>query len=68
MNVKEQAIWAMGNIAGDSANNRDLVINQGGLQALLEDRENVCIIYQLVGLIFNRSCYNRRYFSMLQYH
>lgn len=34
--VKEQAIWALGNIAGDSVEMRDLVINAGLLPPLLK--------------------------------
>uniref|UniRef100_A0A4W6FTT1 Importin subunit alpha n=1 Tax=Lates calcarifer TaxID=8187 RepID=A0A4W6FTT1_LATCA len=33
--ISEQAIWALGNIAGDGSNQRDLVIKHGGLQPLL---------------------------------
>lgn len=32
--VKEQAVWAIGNIAGDSPKYRDLVIQSGGVPAL----------------------------------
>lgn len=32
--VKEQAVWALGNIAGDSASFRDLVTQAGGVRAL----------------------------------
>jgi hypothetical protein len=31
-----QAVWALGNIAGDSPNCRDLVLNAGALPPLLE--------------------------------
>ena len=31
--VREQAVWALGNIAGDSPNFRDLVLQSGGLCA-----------------------------------
>jgi importin subunit alpha-1 len=34
--VKEQAVWALGNIAGDSAQCRDQVLNAGALRPLLE--------------------------------
>ena len=34
--VREQAVWALGNIAGDSPECRDLVLNQGALTPLLE--------------------------------
>merc|ERR1719238_303931 len=34
--VREQAVWALGNIAGDSPECRDLVLTQGALQPLLE--------------------------------
>jgi len=34
--VREQAVWALGNIAGDSPECRDLVLTQGVLQPLLE--------------------------------
>merc|ERR1719287_184262 len=33
--VREQAVWALGNIAGDSPQFRDLVLTSGGLQPLL---------------------------------
>ncbi|KAG8459018.1 hypothetical protein KFE25_006563 [Diacronema lutheri] len=34
--VREQAVWALGNIAGDSPECRDLVLNHGALLPLLE--------------------------------
>lgn len=34
--VAEQALWAIGNIAGDSPRNRDLVLDQNGLVNLSE--------------------------------
>lgn len=34
--VQEQALWALGNIAGDSTQNRDLVLKLGGLVNLSE--------------------------------
>ncbi|KAK8494598.1 hypothetical protein V6N13_135988 [Hibiscus sabdariffa] len=33
--VREQAVWALGNIAGDSPKSRDIVLNHGGLLPLL---------------------------------
>jgi hypothetical protein len=33
---KEQAVWGLGNIAGDSADFRDKVLNAGAMQPLLE--------------------------------
>ena len=33
--VREQAVWALGNIAGDSPNCRDYVLKQGALRPLL---------------------------------
>ena len=33
--VREQAVWALGNIAGDSSETRDFVLNSGALQPLL---------------------------------
>merc|ERR1719331_2528332 len=33
--VREQAVWALGNIAGDSPNFRDLVLQSGGLNPVL---------------------------------
>ncbi len=33
--VREQAVWALGNIAGDSPQCRDMVLAAGGLQNLL---------------------------------
>lgn len=33
--VREQAIWALGNIAGDSPNFRDLVLQSGGLNPIM---------------------------------
>lgn len=35
MDVKEQAVWALGNIAGDSARCRDYVLHCGALPPLL---------------------------------
>eukprot|EP00927_Polykrikos_kofoidii_P034486 TRINITY_DN2925_c0_g1_i1.p1 TRINITY_DN2925_c0_g1~~TRINITY_DN2925_c0_g1_i1.p1 ORF type:complete len:561 (+),score=116.63 TRINITY_DN2925_c0_g1_i1:216-1685(+) len=34
--VKEQAVWALGNIAGDSPNFRDLVLQSGGLHPVMQ--------------------------------
>lgn len=34
--VREQAVWALGNIAGDSPNCRDYVLKQGALRPLLQ--------------------------------
>ena len=34
--VREQAVWALGNIAGDSPRCRDIVLREGALQPLLE--------------------------------
>ena len=36
IDVAEQAVWAIGNIAGDSPECRDLVLTHGALQPLLE--------------------------------
>merc|ERR1719215_2251399 len=36
VDVKEQAVWALGNIAGDSPNLRDLVLQSGGLQPVMK--------------------------------
>merc|ERR1719382_900355 len=33
--VREQAVWALGNIAGDSPNFRDLVLQSGGLNPVM---------------------------------
>mmetsp|Transcript_35273 Transcript_35273/g.112202 ORF Transcript_35273/g.112202 Transcript_35273/m.112202 type:complete len:548 (+) Transcript_35273:125-1768(+) len=33
--VREQAVWALGNIAGDSPNFRDLVLQSGGLNPII---------------------------------
>jgi len=33
--VREQAVWALGNIAGDSPNFRDLVLQSGGLNSIM---------------------------------
>jgi importin subunit alpha-1 len=35
-NLKEQSIWALGNIAGDSPNCRDIVLEAGIIQSLLK--------------------------------
>ena len=35
-NVREQAVWALGNIAGDSPTCRDLVLREGAMQPLLQ--------------------------------
>merc|ERR1719399_798371 len=45
--VREQAIWALGNIAGDSPNFRDLVLQSRGLQpimAVLKDSEKTSMM------------------------
>jgi len=34
--VREQAVWALGNIAGDSPNFRDLVLQSGGLNPMMQ--------------------------------
>lgn len=34
--VQEQAVWALGNIAGDSADCRDYVLDKGILTSLLQ--------------------------------
>jgi len=34
--VREQAVWALGNIAGDSPNLRDLVLQSGGLNPIMQ--------------------------------
>jgi importin subunit alpha-2 len=36
MHVTEQAVWALGNIAGDGSATRDMVLNFGAMPALLE--------------------------------
>lgn len=33
--VREQAVWALGNIAGDCPNFRDLVLQSGGLNPIM---------------------------------
>ena len=35
--VREQAVWALGNIAGDSPTCRDLVLREGAMQPLLQE-------------------------------
>lgn len=34
--VQEQAVWALGNIAGDSSECRDYVLNSGVMEPLLQ--------------------------------
>ena len=34
-NVRDQSVWALGNIAGDSSDNRDLVLRSGGMLPML---------------------------------
>ena len=36
LDVREQAVWALGNIAGDSTKCRDFVLQHGAMRALLE--------------------------------
>ena len=36
MQVREQALWALGNIAGDGAELRDTLLDMGVLPALLQ--------------------------------
>merc|ERR1740138_474770 len=38
--VREQAVWALGNIAGDSPNFRDLVLQSGGLHPIMQVLSN----------------------------
>jgi importin subunit alpha-1b len=40
-NVREQAAWALGNIAGDSADYRDAIIDAGTINMLLVHLNNV---------------------------
>eukprot|EP00490_Sorites_sp_Unknown_P000550 CAMPEP_0114694422 /NCGR_PEP_ID=MMETSP0191-20121206/70148_1 /TAXON_ID=126664 /ORGANISM="Sorites sp." /LENGTH=522 /DNA_ID=CAMNT_0001989261 /DNA_START=14 /DNA_END=1583 /DNA_ORIENTATION=+ len=45
--VREQAVWALGNIAGDSPNFRDLVLQSGGLHpvmTVLRDSEKTSML------------------------
>lgn len=51
--VREQAAWALGNIAGDSVDCRDMVLNHGALPALLQVsqvRDHNCYSFQYRGL------------------
>lgn len=41
--VREQATWALGNIAGDSVQYRDAIVNSGGVTLLLSYLNNVSI-------------------------
>ena len=52
--VGEQAVWALGNISSDCSQFRDLVINAGGVDALIEfaERDNLC------DRIMNESCWS----------
>lgn len=36
LDVVEQAIWALGNIAGDTTENRNLVLNAGGCEPIAQ--------------------------------
>jgi len=45
--VREQAVWALGNIAGDSAAFRDLILNVGILMPLLQLFTNSCKLTML---------------------
>ena len=50
--VQEQAVWAIGNIAGDSVPHRDLCLNQGAVDAvlkMLESSSKVSCIRTLAG-------------------
>ena len=38
--VREQAVWALGNIAGDSPMCRDLVLREGALEPLLQQAQS----------------------------
>lgn len=40
-NVREQAAWALGNIAGDSVEYRDAIIDAGAINLLLAHLTNV---------------------------
>lgn len=46
--VREQAAWALGNVAGDSVQCRDLVLSLGALPALLQVSQ-----VKLLKIIFN---------------
>jgi len=45
--VREQAVWALGNIAGDSHGCRDLVLNHGALGPLMEQLKDTSKISML---------------------
>ena len=43
--VREQSAWALGNVAGDSVQCRDLVLSHGALSALLQVSQVCCSFY-----------------------
>lgn len=52
MDVREQAVWAIGNISGDAPNFRDLVLNLGGLGPLLSIIMQPCKVSMLRNTIW----------------
>lgn len=42
MGVKEQVVWALGNIAGDCVGNRDAVIESNSIHLILNTLADVC--------------------------
>lgn len=45
--VREQASWALGNIAGDNAQSRDDIINAGGVELILKQLNKVRLVARL---------------------
>ena len=51
--VREQAAWALGNIAGDSVQCRDMVLGLGALPALLHVSQVMKQPKEAINVLFN---------------
>lgn len=52
MEIVEQAVWAIGNVASDSVGSRDKIINQGGVQNIIQVIESARNDYIFVNSIW----------------
>lgn len=51
--VVEQILWALGNLAADSCSFRDMIINDGGIEAIL----NMLMVIQKEEKLINETCW-----------